>query len=128
MAKNKLPVGAVPLKSTEPETLPFERRTGAEQYQKLAEKVYAYWPSNRNSKAVPNEGPFTAKCRETGREFAYFTHRRPDRQGIFIAASLDLHPEICAERVDERAAKDAALPESLRDMIEAHRMSLRTGR
>ena len=123
-----LPVGAVVLRKQDAAPVPFVRRTGAEQFQKIAADVWAYWPANANSKAEPKEGPFVGTCRESGREFVYYSHMAPDRDGVFIPKALDLHPETAAERTDERTAKEAALPDALKDMIEAHRLNLRNGR
>lgn len=125
-----MPAGAVPLRR-EKDAAPFEARTGAEQFQKVSDEgagVWAFWPGNRNSKAVPDQGPFVGKCRESGREFIYFTHKRPDQSGVFIPAMLDLHPDTAAERVDERQAQAARLRDlcpQLADIIEARRIQVR---
>jgi hypothetical protein len=129
--KGALPVGAVLLKSNdEPTALEFVRRTGAEQYQEIEPGVWAYWPANANSKAVPNEGPFIgeANAKEETSEFLYFTHRRPDKDGVFIPARLTRHPSMLSKECDERIERDAKLPDSLRDIIELHRMNFRNGR
>lgn len=119
--RRNMPAGAVPLDNREDLPNNYEPRTGAERVQEIAPDVFAIWPSNRNSKATPEHGPFDGTCRESGRTFVYYTHVLPDRDGIFAPARYDLHPETFAARIDEAQARRANLPPALQALIQAQR-------
>ena len=125
--KTEIPAGAVMLRQDDaPEYTP---RTGAERVNELGNDggvpVFAIWPSNRQSKATPEHGPFVGKCRETGRDFIYYTHVLPDKDGVFLPAKYDLFPPMLAERIDEAQTRRANLPPALQDLIAAQRRGMR---
>ena len=109
------PQGAVMLNTGERE---YQPRTGDERVNKISDGVYAIWPSNKHSKAVPEHGPIAGVCRESGAEFLYYTHVLPDKDGVFVPARYDLHPETFAARIDDRQARLAKLPAALLDIIQ----------
>lgn len=113
--ENNIPQGAVSLDN--PEMPDYEPRTGAERVREVAPGVWVIKSSNRLSKGLAMEGPFVGKCRQTGREFTYYTHTLPDKDGVFAPARYDLHPELLAERIDERQAKLASLPDAVRAFL-----------
>ena len=103
----------------------FSARTGSERCTWIEDGVAAYWPSNANSRAIPEHGPLPATCEKSrggcGKKFLQFTHVVPDKDGVFVPAVYSLCPDCLAERIDERAARFEKLPASLREQIEDRR-------